>query len=96
MPNEIRCNYEERIAINKEIDSYMNRGIVNKVSHCNDEYISQIFTRPKKSGGTRVIINLSTLNLCVKYEHFKMETLNSVILLMERNCFMGSIDLKDA
>ena len=32
----------------------------------------------------------------MKYEHFKMESLNAGLLLMEANCFMASIDLGDA
>ena len=58
--------------------------------------MSQIFPRRKRSGGTRIILNLSDLNVNVQYEHFKMETLNAVLLLMEKNCFMASIDLEDA
>ena len=61
-----------------------------------DEFVSYIFPRPKKSGDVRNIFNLSGLNLDVKYENFKMETLNAVLLLMERNCFMVPIDLQDA
>ena len=50
----------------------------------------------KSQGGIRIILNLSKLNLDVQYEHFKMETLNSALLLIEKNCFFGSIDLQDA
>ena len=44
----------------------------------------------------RIFLNLSRLNLDVQYEHFKMETLHSVLLLMGKDCFMASLDLEDA
>ena len=56
----------------------------------------QVFPRLKKSGGVRIILNLSELNLNIEYCHFKMENLNTALGLIESNCFMASIDLKDA
>ena len=61
-----------------------------------DEFVSQIFPRPKKSGGVCIILNLSELTLDVIYENFDMETLDAVLLLMGRNCFVVPIDLQDA
>lgn len=95
-PPEIRCSAVEKQSIDQEVIKFVNKGIVCKVSPCEGQYISQIFPRPKKSGGVRIILNLSRLNLEVQYEHFKMETLQSVLLLMEKDCFMASLDLEDA
>ena len=96
VPNPIHCSINEKIAMDNEICNYVKSGIVEEVSHCEGEFVSQIFPRIKKSGGVRIILNLNKLNELIQYEHFKMETLNSALLLMENNCFMGSIDLKDA
>ena len=41
-------------------------------------------------------LNLQTLNEHVVYLHFKMNTLKDAISLLKPNCFMASIDLKDA
>ena len=41
-------------------------------------------------------MNLKYLNLAVEYHHFKMETIQSVIQMMTKNCYMASVDLKDA
>ena len=95
-PPQIRCSDIEKQSVNHEIHKFIEKGIVHEVSPCEGQYISQIFSRPKKSGGVRIILNLSKLNLDVQYEHFKMETLNSVSLLMEKDCFMASLDLEDA
>ena len=43
-----------------------------------------------------MILNLQLLNEHVIYLHFKMNTLKDAISLMKPNCFMASIDLKDA
>ena len=96
VPKEINCSKVEMCAINREIEKYVKEGIIEEVAYQHDQYISQIFPRMKKSGKTRIILNLSKLNLDVKYQHFKMESLSSVLRLMEKGCFMSSIDLKDA
>ena len=43
-----------------------------------------------------MILNLRNLNESVKYYHFKMDTLQSAMKLVEPNSYMASIDLKDA
>ena len=43
-----------------------------------------------------MILNLKELNSFVEYEHFKIDSLRSVIGLMTPNCYMASIDIKDA
>ena len=60
------------------------------------EFISPIFLRERKDGSHRMILNLKALNKSIVYHHFKMDTLGSVIKLMRPNCFMATIDLKDA
>ena len=60
------------------------------------EFISSVFICCKKDGANRMILNLKDLNQHVQYYHFKMETLIDAIRLMTPNCFMGSVDLKDA
>ena len=60
------------------------------------EFISTIFVRPKADGSFRLILNLKRLNEHIVYHHFKMESLKSVIQLMEKDCFMASVDLRDA
>ena len=43
-----------------------------------------------------MILNLKALNKSIVYHHFKMNPLGSVIRLISPNCFMATIDLKDA
>ena len=43
-----------------------------------------------------MILNLKNLNKFISHIHFKMDTLQSCINLMTKNCFMASLDLTDA
>ena len=58
--------------------------------------VSPIFTVPKPDGGIRLILNLKELNTYVKYFHFKMETIKTVLQNITEGCFLTSFDLKDA
>lgn len=71
-------------------------GAVVEASHETNEFLSSIFVRPKKSGEQRVILNLKNLNEYVVYHHFKMNTFESAVNLIKKNCCMASIDIRHA
>ena len=58
--------------------------------------MSSIFTREKRNGSYRMILNLKQLKNHIEYEHFKMESLQSVLNIIRPNCRMARADLKDA
>ena len=41
-------------------------------------------------------LSLTKLNKCIKYEHFKMSSLNTAVEKVRPGCWMGSVDLRDA
>lgn len=87
----------EKLAIDQEIIALLQKGAISRCEHSPGEFISHIFARPKKnSDKLRVILNLKKLNKFVKYNHFKMETLDCVLQLVMRNDWFVSIDLTDA
>jgi hypothetical protein len=96
VPRHVPFSREEKLHIDQEIDRFLNMGIIEKASDPMHGYISNIFTRPKKSGGYRIILNLKPLNNDIEHIHFKMDTLKSAINLMRKDCYFASIDLKDA
>ena len=59
-------------------------------------FYSRLFLVWKTSGSWRPVIDLSTLNLFVDVSHFKMETIQSVLLSVRQGDWMASIDLKEA
>ena len=84
----------------KDIDAAVHKlnrkEIVNVTDYVSGQIVSDIFPHPNNDGTYRLILNLREFNEIVEYRHFKMDSLLSVIRLMEPNCFMASIDIKDA
>ena len=95
-PCQHQLSNKETETISAEIKKLVFKGVLLKSSHEEGEFLSTIFLRPKKDGTHRMILNLKKLNKFVAYHHFKMESLKHVISMMRPNCFMASVDLRDA
>ena len=95
-PNQINGNHKG--LINKEIDNLLSKGIIVECDHEPGEFVSPIFSIPKKDGSVRLILNLKKLNTFVEFSHFifKMETIHTILQLVTQNCWMSSVDLKYA
>ena len=97
VPKPIKFNKNDAAIIDAEISDLLAKKIIERVTTFDeDEFISNIFVRPKKNGKFRVIINLKHLNELIEYNHFKMETFSAAIALVTKDCYFGSIDLQDA
>ena len=59
------------------------------------DFMSFIFTREKRDGSYRMILNLKQLNKHIQCEYFKMGSLQSVLNIIRPNCWIASVDLKD-
>ena len=92
----IAFSKRDDLIIAGEINKLLEKGVFNKTTHCDNEFISTVFTRPKKDGSHRIILNLKQFNKCIPYQHFKMDTLKTVLNLIEKDCFLASLDLKGA
>ena len=95
-PRPIKLSQTESDFVDEEIEVMVEKGIVEKVEPLEGQVISNIFLRPKKDGRFRFILDLTWVNLHVEYEHFKMFSLHTALEMMRPDCWMGSIDLKDA
>ncbi|ORY90556.1 hypothetical protein BCR43DRAFT_424327, partial [Syncephalastrum racemosum] len=58
-------------------------------------FTSPMFVIPKRSGGHRPVFNLKTLNTYLTAPHFRMETLQQVVTMLQPHDFLTSIDLSD-
>ena len=81
--------------ISVEIKELLRKSVIVYSSPDEGEFISGIFTRDKRDGNKRMILNLKKKKF-VNYNHFKMECINNVINLIKPDVFMASIDVKDA
>ena len=83
-------------SVKTEIDYLLAKRVLVPCEHEINEFISPIFTVPKPDNQVRLILNLKSLNAYVTYHHFKMDSIHTVISMVTPNCWMASIDLKDA
>ena len=89
-------NKEHVIQVENEIQKLLYKGVIVNSYHEQGEYISPIFSVPKSDGSIRLILNLKQFNEFVKFTHFKMESIHTILELVTPGCWMASIDLKDA
>ena len=93
---QLKFTEKENLIVCEEIRKLLAKKVIEIVDRHHEEYISNIFLRPKKDGTHRIIFNVKELNENIEYHHFKMDTLKSAIHMMKRDCWFGSVDLKDA
>ncbi len=95
-PKQLVYNPKEEEALHKTLSEYLEQGVIEKCRNDDSGFFSNLFTREKRDGSVRVILNLSALNEFVTTQHFKMETIKDAVLLMTPGCYMASIDFKNA
>ena len=74
----------------------LRKRIMMKTPRKSTKFFTPTFIVTKPYGGTRLILNLKELNEFVKYEHFQMGGIKTIISMVTRNCFIVTTDLKDA
>lgn len=89
-------NENEFKIIDAEIENLLQLKVIKQVDHESGDFISPIFTVPKKDGDYRMILNLKELNKCIPYHHFKMDTFESALTMVTKDCYMASVDLRHA
>ena len=100
-PNQVSYPYnsickDHEPAIANEIHSLLEKKVITPCQHEIGEFISPIFSVPKPNGKIRLILNLKRFNSYIANAHFKMDNLHTVLKLVRKDCWMASIDLKDA
>ena len=90
-----RISVAMELVISGEIEALLNKGAVYEVSTDTEGFYSRIFVVPQKGGKHRPVINLRPLNRFLVYQHFKMEGIQLVRDLLQREDWLTRIDLKD-
>ncbi|KAJ1116790.1 hypothetical protein NDU88_004996 [Pleurodeles waltl] len=97
-PRPSYCSEEHLLLLEQEVQVLLSKGAVELVPEqergrgCYSRY----FLIPKKDGRLRPILDLRILNWFLKQEKFKMLTLAQVLLALNKEDWMVSVDLQDA
>ena len=84
-------------AIDKEIVDLLKKGAIEVCLHTPLEFVSNIFTIPKKGGGNRTAIDMRPLNeLFMEYIPFKMEDISLLKSALKQGDFMTKLNLRGA
>ena len=95
-PFPYRLSPTESEAATLEVQKLCEKGVLEIVESDETQVLSNIFLRPKKDGTFRMILDLTWVNKHVIYEHFKMCSLETAKDMLRENCWMASVDLRDA
>ena len=91
-------NASNQAILNSEVESLLQKAVIEPepFAQRRQGFYSTFFLVPKKSGELRAVINLRPLNQYLKTQHFKMDTLKTVLNPVKKGDWAISIDLKDA
>ena len=95
-PFPFRLGLEEKEVMSGEVLKLEQKGVIERVYPEEGQFVSNVFLRPKATGGFRLILDLTELNKFIEYEHFKMTSLQTALDMVREGAWMGSVDLKDA
>ena len=90
-----RARNETKV-IDEEVERLLEKQVISACGEKTGDYFSSLFTREKKNGSYRTILNLKYLNEECKTHHFKMESLKQAIHMIRPGAYLASIDIKDA
>lgn len=88
----------KQAVLEESILEYRQKGALEEVppEEIGSGVYSPVFLVPKATGGWRMIIDLRYLNQFLKKRRFRMETIKSVISILNPGDLMVTLDLKDA
>ena len=90
------CGTKDQLAIREEVNNLKVKLAIWEVEPQEGQFVSWLFTVPKKDGSRRPEVNLRPLNNFIIKRHFKMEGVVLLKSLVQQGDWMVSIDLKDA
>ena len=97
LPHEIQFSGPFKNLVQTELEKFLKQGIIEPTTLQPGDYVSNLFARPKKTPGEiRLILNLKHLNVFVPTVHFKMESLEVALKLLQPNMYLASIDLTNS
>ena len=77
--NNFPLSKEEMSITNSEIQKLRSKKVIINTDKRTGDYISGVFTRSKKDGSHRMILNLKNFNKFICYRYFKMVSIQNVL-----------------
>ena len=77
--------------------TFIRKGSNRSCTFCrpSTRFLQYVFLVTKKTGDYKAVINLKPLNQYLKTQHFKMDTMKTVLNLVKKGDWAFSIDMKD-
>jgi hypothetical protein len=96
-PPQITMSAEMSAVCDAEVRELLSKRAISEVTDGSSGFVCSFFCIKKKQAGQfRPIVNLKPLNKFIRYQHFKMENLESVRFLFRKGDWLAKVDLKDA
>ena len=92
----LNLSFVEIEIIDAEISKLLSKGVIENATREPNDYVSRIFTRTKKDGNYRMILNLKTFYEFLKLKHCKLESIEDALDLITEGCDFGPVNFKDA
>ena len=96
IPTEPSFSKNEYQAYADAVRELLKKGAIARCIPEKGQFLSSYFLRQKPNGKKRFILNLKSLNKFIDAPHIKIEDVKTALKLMAKDCFMASMDLKDA
>ena len=98
-PAQLRTNYRDPVkqqALDTMVSELLAKQSIREMSPSEQGYFSRVFLVPKRSGGYRLVIDLSELNTYLAKVSFSMDTLKLIKAAAQAGMWATSLDLSDA
>ena len=85
----------ETEVIDAEICKLVSKSVTVNTTRKSNNYVSRIFTKTKKDGNYRMILNLKTFDEFLKFKHCKLQSIEDALDFITEGCYFAFVDLKD-
>ena len=94
IPSSVTMSDEMRKVCDEEVENLLAKRAITEITDASPGFVCSFFCVSKRNGNWRPIVNSKPLNLFIRYEHFKMESLDSDRFPVREGDWLTKIDLK--
>lgn len=95
-PRPFNLSETQRNEFQKAVEELLEKHVIEVSPEEKEQFISNIFIRPKPNGKVRLILDLTELNMFLILQHFKLENFDTALQMVRKWHYMSTIDLQDA